>query len=120
MENLDLKSLYQTAYTLYQLGRYEQAQVVFSRLVMASPYTISHWQGLGASYQLQKHYKEALVCWSIYALIAPKSPEPHYYAAQCYKALNNSDEAKSALNAAKRLVRHATPELQRQMEVFAL
>ena len=113
---MDCQELYKTAYTLYGLGRLDQAISVFSYLVSKAPYHTAHWHGLGASFQLRKEYDKALICWSIFAILDNTAPEPHFYAAQCYRVLNNTVDQKKALALASERIEQAPPALKLKIE----
>ena len=94
--------IYAYAYEFYAHGHYEEAKSLFSLLVVKETKNVSYWMGLGACLQMQKKYKEALEAYAAAALLetTEKNPLPHFYAAECFIALNDVTSALQALNSA--------------------
>jgi type III secretion system low calcium response chaperone LcrH/SycD len=97
----DYDTLYSLAYSLYGTGDYGRAREIFHRLVLSHPFQKRYWMGLGACYQLEKSYEQALRAWSMVALLDDTDPTPHSQAAECYFSMRNEEEGEKALRAAK-------------------
>lgn len=95
-------AIYAYAYEFYHHGHYEEAQSLFSLLVVQETKNIHYWMGLGACQQMQKKYHEALESYVAAALldIGECNPLPHFYAAECLIALNDITRALQALESA--------------------
>ena len=99
--NDDLRVLYTLAYTLYKGGDYEQAKMIFQQLASCKPFTKKYWLGLGACWQMEHSYTDALKAWGMAALIDGNDPTPHFHAAECYLALEDHTEGLKAMRATK-------------------
>ncbi|MCK4935141.1 MAG: hypothetical protein KAR79_06095 [Simkaniaceae bacterium] len=97
----DAKALYSLAYRLYDIGDYKQSKKIFKELVVSKPLEQKHWFGLASILQLENTYHEALVSWSMAALLNDLDPQPHFHAAECLLSLEQIDEAFKALSMAK-------------------
>ena len=95
----DTRVLYELGYNLYRTKDFPSAETVFRKLVVVMPLEKSHWQGLASSIQMQHRFEDALVPWSMFAFIDPKSPIPHFYAAECLFALKNYSACLEAIAA---------------------
>lgn len=114
--NDDLRVLYTLAYTLYQAGDYEQAKPLFQQLASCKPFTKKYWFGLGACWQMEKSYTEALKAWAMAALIDGEDPTPHYHAAECYLALDDLNEGYKAVRATKSRLTDEHSDLRDKVE----
>ncbi len=92
-----MEAIYATAYTLYNGGRYEDAEKIFQCLSLFDHLGHRYWMGLGATRQMLKKYKEAIDAYSMAAVLNLKDPQASLHAAECNLALNNIEGAKSAL-----------------------
>ena len=97
---MDLQALYSNAVSEYEAGNYEKAHDVFSHLSTAIPAQLEVWKGLAACHQVQKNYTQALMTWSIAALLDANDPAPHFHAAECFVAQGNFFEARKAVQIA--------------------
>ncbi|MGE0197492.1 MAG: SycD/LcrH family type III secretion system chaperone [Simkaniaceae bacterium] len=116
--NDDLRVLYTLAYTLYQGGDYEQAKRIFQQLASCKPLTKKYWLGLGACWQMEKSYTDALKAWGMAALIDGADPTPHYHAAECYLALEDYSEGLKAVRATKSRLTAEHRELREKVETL--
>jgi type III secretion system low calcium response chaperone LcrH/SycD len=96
-----LEALYGIAYELYRNGKYQEAQDVFRFLTLANSFERKYWIGLAACHQMQKHYTDAIECYSIAAIQDPSDPYAHLHAAECFFHLGNHAKALEALESAK-------------------
>ncbi len=118
--NEDVSVLYSLGYSLYEAGDYAHSKKIFQQLVISKPLEQKYWFGLASSLQLERHYNEALIAWSMSALILDEDPFPHFHAAECLISLNQQEEAAKALKASKTRIT-ATPEhlnIKNQIEVM--
>ena len=94
--------IYAYAYEFYSHGHYEEAQSLFSLLVVKETKNINHWLGLGACMQMQKKYEKALEAYAAAALLEVDeiNPYPHFHAAECFIALDDITSALQALESA--------------------
>ena len=109
--NEDLHVLYSLAYSLYQVGDYGQAREIFHQLAYLKPLKQKYWMGLGACFQLERTYGEALKAWSMAAILDENDPSPHLHAAECYFSMHNIEEGIKAIKTAKNLSENAPEEI---------
>ncbi len=94
------QAVYTEAVQEYEEGHYQKAHDLFSLLSTELPMQPEVWKGLAACQQMQKYYDEALMTWSMAALLDEQDPLPHFHAAECLIAQGNSTEAQKALRSA--------------------
>ncbi len=105
--NEDIETIYALGHSFYQAGHIDKAEPLFRRLVGLAPLQYRAWYGLAATLQLKNSYKEAIVAWSMAALLDDKQAMPHYHAAECLQSISRSCDAVDALeNALQRLSPH--------------
>lgn len=109
--NEDLHVLYSLAYSLYQAGDYLQAREIFHQLAYLKPIKQKYWMGLGACFQMERSYDEALKAWSMAAILDESDPTPHLHAAECYFSKECVDKGIKALEKAKSLSENASQEI---------
>lgn len=95
-----MESFYRDAYTYYEKGYYEQALFCFRYLALFNTLEKKYWMGLAACQQLLADYEKALKGYAIAHLLDSQDPYPHFYAYECYKALNDTPQSLIALKAA--------------------
>lgn len=101
--------IYNTAYRLYDEGRYKDASSLFTQLALKDPFEESYWRGLAAARQMERKFEAALHAWALVAILAEKDPWPHFHAAECYFALRDNLEANKALNLAEDRLKNEDP-----------
>lgn len=95
---------HEIARRLYSEGKYEEALGFFRILVQLSPERADHWKGGGATLQMLKMYEEALSFYAAARILYGSSPDlsVYIYAADCYLALNQTENALATLEAARK------------------
>jgi len=96
------EELYSEGYHFYEKGDYAKALPFFKYLTVTEPFEERYWRGLGATLQMNKNYEDALLAWSMSAILKESDPLPHVFAAECLLLLENKEEASKALKTAKR------------------
>lgn len=96
----DLQALYSEAVQEYDAGHYDKAHDFFCYLSTELPMQPEIWKGLASCNQVRKYYPEALMDWSMAALLDPNDPMPHFYAAECLFAQGDRVEARKAVRLA--------------------
>ena len=92
-----MEKLYGAAYSVFQEGRYYEAQDGFLFLTTLNPYVYAYWLGLAMSYQLLEEYEQAALAYECASGAEPESPLPYYYLAGCHLYLNEYEEALDAI-----------------------
>ncbi len=105
----DLFYLYNLGYKFYGVDDFPKSEKIFRRLVVAKPFDVRYWQALGSTLQMQKNYENALLAWSMCALLNKEAPEYHLYAACCLKSQGESDQAIKALTLADKIAKEDSP-----------
>ncbi len=95
----EMEAIYSMGYSFYTTGRYEDAEKVFRFLVLFDHLEKKYWTGMGAVYQVQKRYQEAITAYGYASFLDLKNPKPQYFAAECFAAMGDKDNALSALAA---------------------
>lgn len=116
----ELEAVYALAYDYYRTGRIDEAETIFRFLTMFDHLNEKYWLGLGAIFQVKKQFDRAV---KIYAYVAAtldlKNVSASYYAAECYLALGDLANARSAVEHVKRYADVAT-ETGRTLKAKAL
>lgn len=97
-----LATIYAFGCNFYDNGKYREASDFFRFLTYADAFNRKYWMALAATYQMQKKYKEAIEYYSVAAVQNPEDPYAHFYAADCFLALGQVDQAKIALDSAEK------------------
>lgn len=79
-----VENIYGHAYRMYTAGQYNEAQHLFRLLVMLDPGESKFLLGSAACYHLNKEYETAATTYALVSMADPKTPIPHYHAADCY------------------------------------
>ena len=115
---IDCEAFYAHAYAQYQAGQAAQAAEVFQVLCARSPMDSRYWFGLGASWQESLNFEKALHAWAMAALLDPQSPYPHFHAAQCAFSLNQTNDARLALQEAKERIKDLAHPLSETIDLL--
>jgi hypothetical protein len=97
---MDVEALYEDAARAYEVGDYMKSHDLFAVLSLELPRQPAVWKGLASSLQMQKMYPEAVLNWSMAALLDEHDPLPHFHAAECLFAQNENSDAQKALKIA--------------------
>lgn len=97
-ESMDV--IYSMAYSLYNAGKFAEAERIFKLLANLEHFESKYWKGLGAAREGLKNYEGALLVYGHLGAMDVKDPYPAFQAAKCFMALDKAGEAKSALRAA--------------------
>lgn len=109
----ELEAVYSVGYNFYQTGRLDDAQKIFSFLVMFNHLSAKFWMGLGAVYQVKKELDQALTAYGYASFLDLEDPRPQYHAAECFWAKGDRANALSALEALEQFA-PASTELGRE------
>jgi len=95
----EMEAIYSLGYSFYTTGRYDDAEKVFRFLVLFDHLNAKYWTGLGAVQQVKKLYGDAIASYAYASFLDLDNPKPQYFAAECFLALGDKDNALSALAA---------------------
>ena len=95
----ELNAVYQMGLGFYKTGRFDDAEKVFTFLVMFDHLESKYWLALGAVQQVKKDFKGAVASYAYASFLDLENPKPQLHAAECYLALGDKANAASALEA---------------------
>lgn len=96
----NFQALYSEAVEKYDAGQYDKAYDLFCHLSTELSMQPEVWKGLASCNQVRQHYPEALMGWSMAALLDTNDPVPHFHAAECLLAQGDRMEARKAIRIA--------------------
>jgi len=98
----EMNAVYSVAHNFYMTGRYDDAETIFKFLVIFDHLNPKYWIGLGAVRQVQKRFKQAIEAYAnVVGNLDVENVKASYYAAECYLALGDKVNAKSAVEHVK-------------------
>lgn len=95
----EMEAMYSLGFSFYQTGRYDDAEKVFRFLVLFDHLSAKYWTSLGAVLKMKKMYTEAVSAFSFGSFLDLANPKPQFFAAECFLALGDKENALSALDA---------------------
>ena len=95
----EMEAIYSMGYSFYTTGRYDDAEKVFRFLVLFDHLNPRYWTGLGAVQQVKKLYGDAVTSYGYASFLDLENPKPQYFAAECFLAMGDKDNALSSLAA---------------------
>ena len=100
LDHQDFEAIYSVGYSLYNQGKYADAENMFTFLCFYDHLEKKNWMGLGSSRQMRKDFDGAIKAYSYLALLDVANPYPPLHAGDCYLALGKLEEAESGFFAA--------------------
>ncbi|MBQ4199792.1 MAG: SycD/LcrH family type III secretion system chaperone [Kiritimatiellae bacterium] len=94
----EMNAVYQMGLGFYNTGRYDDAEKVFTFLVMFDHLEPKYWMAAGAVQQVKKNFEKAKAAYVQAAMLDIHSPKPQYYVAECYLALGQKEDAIASLD----------------------
>ena len=94
----ELNALDQMGLGFYNTGRFDDAEKVFTFLVMFDHLESKYWLAAGAVQQVKKNFEKAKAAYVQAAMLDIHSPKPQYYVAECYLALGQREDALASLD----------------------
>ena len=91
-----LEAVYALAYRSFNSGKYDEAEKLLTWLMGLDHYDRRFQIALGCTRQKKKDYQGALNCFSVAALLDLNDPIPPLRSAECFLALGDQENAKSA------------------------
>ncbi|MBT3394752.1 MAG: SycD/LcrH family type III secretion system chaperone [Waddliaceae bacterium] len=95
-----IETIYAQAYTLYNAGKYKDAEEIFRTLIFLDPLQARYHMGLSSSLHRKKEYNEAIKQYIVTSFFDENNPLPYYHAADCFLELNDPDSAQDVLQKA--------------------
>ena len=94
----ELNAVYQMGLGFYNTGRYDDAEKVFTFLVMFDHLEPKYWLAAGAVQQVKRNFEKAKGAYVQASLLDIHNPKPQYYVAECFLALGQKDDAVASLD----------------------
>ena len=88
-----LEAVYALAYRKFNQQQYAEAETLFKWLCGLNHYDTRFMLGLGAAYQKQRKYSNALDAYSAAGVMDLKNPIPPLRAAECHMAMGAAEKA---------------------------
>ena len=95
----EMEAIYSMGYSFYTTGRFDDAEKVFRFLVLFDHLNPRYWTGLGAVQQVKKLYGDAVTSYGYASFLDLENPKPQFFAAECFLAMGDKDNALSCLAA---------------------
>lgn len=93
-----LEAYYALGYNAFRCGRLQDAQLLFSFILMNNHLDGRTHKALGLTFQAMRQFEQALKSYGAASLMAMTDPEPPVRIAECLLALGRIDEASGALD----------------------
>lgn len=90
----DLNIIYQNAYNAFKVEDYHQAENLFLCLLIWDFKDYNYQVGLGAVYEAQEKFEDAMAMYSLAMFSKGKNPEILFRTGKCLLALGEKSEAK--------------------------
>lgn len=94
----ELNAVYQMGLGFYKTGRFDDAEKVFTFLVMFDHLEPKYWLAAGAVQQVKRNFEKAKGAYVQATMLDIHNAKPQYYAAECYFALGQRDDALATLD----------------------
>ena len=94
----ELNAVYQMGLGFYKTGRFDDVEKVFTFLVMFDHLEPKYWLAAGAVQQVKKQFEKAKSAYVQATLLDLHNAKPQYYAAECFLALGQKDDALATLD----------------------
>lgn len=107
-----LEVLYALAHTHYNGGKFQEASDLFFLLTKQARDLRKGWMGYAASLQMLKRFDEAIAAYGWAAILDENDPYVHFYAAECFWAMENKDNALLALQSARNVAQASAKHSQ--------
>ena len=112
----EMEAVYSLGFNFYQTGNVENAEKVFKFLVLFHHFNPKYLIWMGAVLQVKRLYQGAITAYAYASFLDIHDPKPQYHAAECYLALGDRANARSALAA---LEQFAPSDTERGREYIA-
>ena len=96
----EIEAAYSVAYSFYQQGKYQEARKLFQYFSIHEHTDRRFWMGLAACLQKLSEYNKAILAYGAAAMLDVTDPAPPFHAAECHIAIQDWENARTALEAA--------------------
>ena len=95
----EMEAVYHLAYNAYRQGKYPDARKLFQFLALNDHLESRFWMGLAATCQMSGDYRQAVAAYEMAAVLEATDPWPPFHAGECYRAMNDWEKSREALQA---------------------
>ena len=106
----EMEAVYHLAYNAYRQGKYPDARTLFQFLALNDHLESRFWMGLAATCQVSGDYPQAVAAYEMAAVLEATNPWPPFHAGECYRAMNDWEKSRAALQAVEFLCEAADGE----------
>jgi type III secretion system low calcium response chaperone LcrH/SycD len=110
----EIETVYSIGFTLYNQGKYAQAEPMFQFACFYAHLEPRYWMALGNCRQMLKKYQPAIDSYGFAFLIDIEDPWPPIQTAICYLAMGNKELAGESLSLAEKAIADKPNETARQ------
>jgi len=101
-EKNELEKKYTDAKSYYENGHLILAKEKFVDLIMQDPFTWEFWYSLGAIYQLEKNFIQAIASYNMAIVLNTNCAEIYFHLAECLLSMEDKKNALMTLDLAKK------------------
>lgn len=98
LSNAEMEAMYAKGVDYYKVGAYAEALKIFKFLMFLEHTSSRYWTATGSAFQALKQYDQAIKCYQMGTFFDLHNPKPAYYAAECFLATDDRENAERALN----------------------
>lgn len=98
-----VEAIYAQAYLLYNTGRYRDATELFRILITIDSSDVRFYAGFAACLHMLKEYDGAVGAYTLYSVMDPHNPIPHFHLSDCHLQREDFYSARAALTMAIQL-----------------
>lgn len=101
LEKID-EQKYQIAKNLYENGILKSAKDLFFELILQNPFIWQLWFSIGAIFQREKNYTEAIKSYNMVLVLNKKNANVYFHIAENFLSLNEKKKAFMTLDLAEK------------------
>lgn len=101
-DKTDLNIKYIEATNFYNNGCLKIAKTLFQELILSDPFRWEYWYSIGAIYQLEKNYDEAVLSYKRAIVLNRSNAKIYFHLAECFLSLEDTKNALFSLDLAKK------------------
>ncbi len=98
----EIEKKYQKAKALFENGFLKKAKEIFVNLTLKKPFNWEFWFALGATYEEEKNFDQAIISYNMSIVLNPKNAQSYLHLAECFLSQNNKKLAIENLKIAEK------------------
>jgi len=112
----EIEEKYLEAKNLFENGILKPSKEIFVNLTLKDPFKWEFWFALGAIYEQEKNYSQAVISYNMVIVLDPKNARAYFYLAECFLSQNNKKKALENLRLASKYVKE--PDLKDKIQIL--